>query len=327
MPIKKKRGRKKKVVPVSDVPVVKKKRGRKPKGGKLININSIVKEQKEEVKSSIILHLKCSSKELENPFSLDINYDPTINNIESYDLTSHKYSSLEFDNINNQDNEKLQNTVLFSPTNNMTNKTSTKETIATTTSSCNCEVNRKIIWDKLSKLKVNLHHNNIRDKKSNCFWCTCPFNNQAIYIPKSQHNDIFDVYGCFCSPECSVAYLNNENIDNSTRWERYMLLNNVYGKIYNYKKNIKPAPSPFYTLDKYFGSLTIEEYRKLHTQDNLLFVVDKPLTKILPELHEEMNENPNIFKRNKVNKKNIRLKSNIKRPDKNTSLSAFYNKN
>ena len=44
-------------------------------------------------------------------------------------------------------------------------------------------------------------------------------------------------------------YLKKENIDKSTLWERYCLLNNIYGKIYGYSKNIKPAPSPYYTLD------------------------------------------------------------------------------
>jgi len=79
----------------------------------------------------------------------------------------------------------------------------------------------------------------------------------------------------------------NENIDNSTKFERYALLNNLYGKIYNYEHNIKPAPNPFYILDKYYGSLSINEYRKLLHNDRLLIVVDKPLTKSFPELHEE----------------------------------------
>ena len=53
---------------------------------------------------------------------------------------------------------------------------------------------------------------------------------------------IYEVYGCFCSPECACAYLNKEHIDSSTFWERYALLNNIYGKIYEHDENIKPAP-------------------------------------------------------------------------------------
>ena len=43
----------------------------------------------------------------------------------------------------------------------------------------------------------------------------------------------------------------------------------------------------FYTLNKFCGNLTIKEYRELLHNENLLLVVDKPLTRILPELHED----------------------------------------
>ena len=90
-------------------------------------------------------------------------------------------------------------------------------------------------------------------------------------------------------------FLKNEKIDTSTLWTRYSLLNNIYGKIYNYDKNIKPAPSPYYTLDKFLGTLTIQEYRKLLKNDRLIIVVDKPLSKIMPEIYEENNEEPKIM--------------------------------
>ena len=89
--------------------------------------------------------------------------------------------------------------------------------------------------------------------------------------------------------------MKNQNIDTSTLWERYSLLNNMYTKIYNYQKNIKPAPNPFYTLDKYYGNLSISEYRKLLKNESMYMIVDKPMTKILPELYEENNETPNIY--------------------------------
>ena len=37
-----------------------------------------------------------------------------------------------------------------------------------------------------------------------------------IYIPKYFMNETYHVYGCFCSPECAVAHLMEENIDSST---------------------------------------------------------------------------------------------------------------
>jgi hypothetical protein len=107
----------------------------------------------------------------------------------------------------------------------------------------------------------------------------------------------------------------NENIDTSTRFERYHLLNSLYGKIYKYEKSIKIAPNPFYLLNKYYGNLTIQEYRKLFQSDQMIYVVNKPLTHILPELYEDNNDfllNSKIIPTNTVNiKKNKPLKSNI----------------
>ena len=100
-------------------------------------------------------------------------------------------------------------------------------------------------------------------------------------------NNVIYGYGSFCRPECAVAHLMKENIDDSVKFERYHLLNQTYGKVYNFKKNIKPAPNPYYLLDKYYGNLSIQEYRKLLKSDHMLLVVDKPMTRILPELHED----------------------------------------
>ena len=55
------------------------------------------------------------------------------------------------------------------------------------------------IWDKLTQLSINLHTNNITDKRSACFWCTYDFDNPPIYIPKFELNNTYQCYGCFCS--------------------------------------------------------------------------------------------------------------------------------
>ena len=180
--------------------------------------------------------------------------------------------------------------------------------------------NEREIWKKINQLKLSFHKSDICNnmggtQRSACFWCTCEFDSPAIYIPKSLSKDVYNVYGCFCSPECSAAFLMNENIDTSTRFERYHLLNSLYGKIYKYEKSIKIAPNPFYLLNKYYGNLTIQEYRKLFQSDQMIYVVNKPLTHILPELYEDNNDfllNSKIIPTNTVNiKKNKPLKSNI----------------
>ena len=130
--------------------------------------------------------------------------------------------------------------------------------------------NTRDINSKLKILEKSLHHNNISNKKSACFWCTCGFDNPSVYIPKHEIKSEYHVYGNFCSPECACAFLMKEDIDSSSKFERYQFLNYLYSKIYNYNKNIKPAPDPHYILDKFYGNLSIQEYRKLNQNDNLL---------------------------------------------------------
>jgi len=276
----KKRGRKPKKTKTtaeSEPKKVHKKRGRKPKGGKIIKkVNE--KINKDDIKKpNIILQLKCSSKDLETHNENIFAESKTQEQIASYNLQNTKQTNIKFEQYNNITYNPTANKI---PSENQANTDNT---------------DIKEIWEKLRILKLKLHLNEVSDKRSHCFWCTCHFDNPPIYIPKQERNNIIEVYGCFCSPECAVAYLKNEAIDCSVLWERYALLNNIYSKIYNYEKNIKPAPNPYYTLDKYYGNLSIQEYRKLLSKDRLLLVVDKPLTKILPELYEENNELPNIF--------------------------------
>jgi hypothetical protein len=182
-----------------------------------------------------------------------------------------------------------------------------------------CKDVNKEIWKKLKQLEHNLHINNVNNKRSACFWDTCEFDNPSIYIPKQYTNNTYHVYGCFCSPECGVAYLMNETIDSSVRFERYQFMNNLYGKIFNYEKNIKPAPNPHYMLEKFCGNLTIQEYRSLLRNERLFLIVDKPLTRILPELHED---NDDFILNNKIiPSNNYQIKKKIQRkPQNKTSI-------
>ena len=72
-----------------------------------------------------------------------------------------------------------------------------------------------------------------------------------------------------------------------TQSNLYITYNNICN---NTDKPIKPAPDPHYLLSKFYGNLSIEEYRKLLKSDHLLYIVNKPLTHSLPELYEDNNE-------------------------------------
>lgn len=277
---KKRRGRKPKKKTQEEP--VKKKRGRKPKGGKIIKKSDLPTKINKKIIPNIILHLKCSTTDLKTEPSIGIDTE-----IKSFQMGNSKNKTMAFETFATEypiSKKKYISHNHDNHDNNMINKCTGDQ-----------DVNVKKIWDKIRLLKFKLHNNDVLDKKSDCFWCNYGFANPPIFIPKNERNGIIQVYGCFCSPECAVAYLKSEAIDTSTMWERYALLNNIYSKIYNYTKNIKPAPNPYYTLDKYYGNLTIQEYRKLLSNDRLLFVVDKPLTKIMPELYEENNETPAIY--------------------------------
>jgi len=249
-----------------------KKRGRKPKGGKIIQQLVSLNETK-ETKPTVILHLKC--------FMKDLQQQQQSANLDSYQFSS-STSEMSYSIIN----QNVESTHIY--INNSTCNNSNSLTDDNMYSEKDYEM--KEIWKKLKQLEHSLHINNVSDKKSACFWCTHDFDNPPIYIPKYFLKNSYHVYGCFCSPECSVAHLMNEHIDSSTRFERYHLLNHIYAKIYEYKKNIKPAPNPYYMLEKYYGNLSIQEYRALLSNERLFLIVDKPLTRIMPELHQDNEE-------------------------------------
>lgn len=207
-----------------------KKRGRKPKGGKIMEFNTIPSEC--QMVQNVILHLKCSSKDV-----IHVVYNNTL--IEPF-----------IDQM------------------------------------CHMELNKyndDTIHQKIKNLSSRLHLNDINNR-SDCFWCTCPYDTPPIYIPRSVAQGQYNVYGSFCCPECASGYLFQEKIDHSTKFERYHLLNDLYGEAYDYSKPIVPAPSPHYMLNKYYGTLTIQEYRQVIRNDKILIMVDKPICCTYPEL-------------------------------------------
>jgi len=310
-----------------------KKRGRKPKGGKIVQQNLHILSKKEE-KPNIILHLKCSMKDLSENSEFHINN----NTIESftfgkndlaYEVIENCYETPTTSIINSQNSNfqqiySIESDLICQNSDNTTSIAALNKKYANEIDD-NCET--KEIWRKLKLLEQNLHINNISDKKSACFWCSHDFDNPSIYIPKHYIKDTYHVYGCFCTPECAVAHLMNENIDSSTKFERYHLMNHIYSKIYDYTKNIKPAPDPHYMLDKFYGNLTIQEYRALLKSERLFLIVDKPLTRILPEFHEDNDEfiiNNKIIPSNnyQIKKKNMQSSSSTK---KTVQKSAILN--
>ena len=142
------------------------------------------------------------------------------------------------------------------------------------------------IDQKISNTAEALEMDTLNDQASACFWCTCPFGSRPVYIPCAKPSTGTKGYGCFCSPECAVAHLfADKSIDKSTIYERYSLINNLYVSKSMATKPIKAAPDPHYLLDKFYGNLTIEEYRELSKSDRVVLIVKAPLTRSLPQVH------------------------------------------
>ena len=261
-----------------------KKRGRKPKGGKLI-LKLIDPSPVASSMVNVILHLKCSLVELEEyivqqnkQISDPSHYNPEIPpEIVGFDRNPNTFAT--FESVTTTTSSSVITTPQPPPT------TTSSELPSVETNSLSADHIQKI-----KKLKVNIYKSTVNNHKSACFWCTYDFDNDACFIPQTMDATMIHAYGSFCRPECAVGYLMNENLDDSTKFERYHLLNHVYGSILGYKSNIKPAPNPHYILDKFYGNMTIQEYRKLLNSDHLLYTLDKPMTRILPELHEVTDE-------------------------------------
>jgi hypothetical protein len=335
LPLQKKRGRKSKkevdmlnkikeqnihddeIIYGESKPVVKyKKRGRKPKGGKIIQ-NSLNDNSEVIIKTNVILHLKCFLSDLDNN---NINNNSAAyegislenNNSLTYNIIKSNANS----NINTLNNnlycEQYQqpNDEQYQPIDERDEENSEYST-KKYEEDCETKTIYKNIYSKLKELEYCLKTNNINNKKSACFYCTGDFDNPPIYIPKHLINGSYHVYGCFCSPECATGFLMKEQIDSSIKYERYFLMNNIYSKIYNYEKSIKPAPDPYYTLDKFFGNLTINEYRSLIKTNRLYILIDKPITRSLPELHED---NDDFILNNKIIPTNYQSNNSLNSP-------------
>jgi hypothetical protein len=317
--IKKKRGRKKKnteneqniTISIEETPFESglqnksestvKKRGRKPKGGKIVLKQPNIISADLPI-ANVILHLKCSIHDLNeyNNTKIQILTDPLVYNpvippaIMTYNSNVENTFSNYESELKNSDNNAYSEPEINKVSNlcqscnsKCTNPVSNDTEIFEEDDS---DVNIKDINQKLKKIKLQLYKNTNPDKKSACFWCTYEYDNPSCYIPKYEMDNQLYGYGSFCRPECAVAFLMKENLDDSTKFERYHLLNQMYSKIYNYKKNIKPSPNPYFLLDKFYGNLSIQEYRKLLKSEHMLLVIEKPMTRILPELHEDNDD-------------------------------------
>lgn len=242
-------------------------RGRKPRGGKLVRPIQDAHEIANKP-HNIILHLKCKMEDLieftrGNPNSYDPSPPPEIRSYDPQSLDRAKYASVA--DISSEIGVSAYPSI------------STSETLSTP----------EIIDIPAKLLQLKNVFVNTGDKRSACFWCTYDYDTPEIHILKYNSIGAMHGYGSFCRPECACAFLMKENIDDSIKFERYQLLNYVYGAAYGYTTNIKPAPDPYYMLSKFYGSFSIDEYRAVMQSGRKIITVVPPITRTFPEVHEE----------------------------------------
>ena len=263
------------------------------------NVSSIISTVSHSIPlTNIIVHLKCSlsdlrqfNDEISNSLTDPLAYDPTVPpEIRTY----HRHTSINDPYSLFEEGQKPYEDIAYRE--NHGNAVSDIDIeMKDNVDEFNNDALEKFVdvnemERKLKKLKVNLYKNTLGDKRSACFWCTYDFDNSPCCIPKYEMEEQIYGYGSFCRPECAAAYLMKENIDDSMKFERYHLLNRIYGKVFDYSTPIRPAPNPYYLLDKYLGNLSIQEYRSLLKSEHLLLVLEKPLTRVLPELHDDNDD-------------------------------------
>ena len=265
----------------------------------LISSNSIVLPQvdfnnpfsESENKNQNKINKKNSSQKNQTNKSIENEIVPTsIHSGKSNEL-NYAFVNKETENLNSniQENNNIEKNIFNQQTNNINeNNISNDNSLHNNEKTINLVNNETMM--KIHQMEVQFHNNDTNGKRCSCFWDTCPFDTPAFYIPKSMDMNNVRPYGCFCSLNCALAYLQNEDIDISSKFERRQLLFNLYSNVLKDKSFIKPSPDPRYTLDKFYGNLTIQQWRSLLTSDRMLLIVDKPLTPELPELHTETTD-------------------------------------
>jgi hypothetical protein len=261
----------------------------------------------------LIAHIPVTSAALEFENTNLLKYDPLVPEVpKAYDAGAEYMSYLDgMSEGEGVENEILSNT----PTPQKEATVDTKETthIANISQMEHVSV-CKLPSNYSEKLMVLFQDANryqkLPDKtETACFWCCHGFHSQPVAIPSHILDEIWYMYGCFCSPECATSYLFKERIDNNVQWERYALLNSLYSEDAELpcgaSSGIRPAP-PRETLRMFGGSMDIAEYRALvHERKLRVDVLTPPMVSII----QTMDTKPIDFY--DQNLKNVFIKNDI----------------
>lgn len=303
----KKRGRRKKIVSESEcVPkTTASSTSKKSSAKKATEISHFDQIEPTIAKTiNVILYLKCSMKEIDSYIhdqkwkTDNLTYDPKI----PYDFVPFETNESLRMNLIDQPLTNCSGTILHGENDSTSNagmipntyvcakcEQKTMQSISGSGAGNSSVSLNESDTQKIKDLKLTFYKNDVPDKKVDCFWCTCPYDNDSFHVLQYGSDKTILAHGSFCSPECGVAYLfKHSPWDDSAKMESYQLMNHFYRDVTDIGNcNIKPAASPYYFLDKYYGNMTIQEFRRLSCSSNVMLCIDKPVTRVLPEIHED----------------------------------------
>lgn len=274
---KKKRGRKPKPKPLNPEPKVAKKRGRKPK----------LKLVSQEDKNKFVLPSKRGRKPKDKTIILDknLNLDNISNVILHLPIPLEKLNDLD-EKLSFKYETKINNPDPFDPGEENTAYIEEKKD-----SNCIYEVvdneneENKIVYNEY----IDNYYDNKKDINNvKCNWCLHSCDEEIIRLPYNINNDVFNMHGSFCCPECAAAYNFNE-LNDEYMWERYSLLNYIYN---NNGEKYNIAPSRL-VLDIFGGPLSIKEYKDIIKTKKNVNVIMPPLCVLKPQI--EVNKVDDIY--------------------------------
>lgn len=263
----------------------------------------------------LIAHIPVTTSSLSFDTGPAMKYDPEVPEVpQAYDIGHDEMSYLEGvpegDGVSSDLVTALSMTMAAA-------EVSAAPTTTTAAAAVTHDVRSKLPSHYSEKLMVLFQDSNRYQKlpektETACFWCCHSFTSCPCAIPSHILDEIWYVYGNFCSPECATAYLFKERIDNQVQWERYALLNSLYTLDANIpagsSHGIRPAP-PREVLRMFGGSMDITEYRALvHEKRLRIDVLTPPMVSIIQTMDTKpidfYDQNlKNVFIRNDIQHK------------------------
>lgn len=126
-----------------------------------------------------------------------------------------------------------------------------------------------------------------------CLWCCHYFDNTPWGIPYKFNNGKFTIFGNFCMPNCALAYLLNHYSEDELLWDKVSLLNLLYFKVHGLYKSLVPSFDKL-SLKMFGGTLEIEEYRELISDNEKSYSVEFPPCNTIIPLLEEIYKKSNL---------------------------------